>query len=96
MMITAVYFQARPGVVFSTLPCLHSTSPNRPGCGVLCNILGPRLALPPCRGGPNLTGQNKNSGSAGRLVRWGVWSRGNSEGWARAPGLVIDIPWYTE
>lgn len=50
MMITAVYFQARPGVVFSALGRCTVRSPNRPGVGVLCNILGPRLALlVPCR-----------------------------------------------
>lgn len=66
MMITAVYFQARPGVVFSDLLIRVPT-----GGRVLCNIWGRGSFGYPCRCGLNLTGQTgKYSESAARLVRW--------------------------
>lgn len=66
MMITAVYFQARPRWCFQT--CLLLVRPDRD----LCKIWGRGLFYPWLAVGPSLVGlgwTGRNSESAARLVR---------------------------
>lgn len=83
MMITAVYFQARPVWCFQSLYVPT-------GARALCKIWG--RGSPLVGVGPSSLGladwTDKNSESAARLVRWGTTSRGNSQrGWGTCPWL---------
>lgn len=66
MMITAVYFQARPGVVFSDL-LLLAHGP-RPGAVSYVTFGAAAPLANPCRCGPNLTGQTDRPNTPSRLL----------------------------